>query len=152
MKKLIVAFLLVFASSAQAQFWKRDNAHAEHFITMAPVDSLDKFWEYGQPKVYEQWWHEIADCEHIRLPESHTQVRFFEVNGAAFIPTGALWYDDGVTYPRIDQIYLATPYVFSKEVVMHEMLHWIIWADGYRLFNDHPIEMFETCGIHRLGP
>lgn len=35
---------------------------------------------------------------------------------------------------------------------MHEMLHWIIWADGYRLFNDHPIEMFETCGIHRLGP
>lgn len=152
MKKLIVAFLLVFASTAQAQWWKRDNAHAENFGQMAPVDSLRKFWEYGQPKIYEAWWHEIAACERIKLPESHKQVRFFEVNGAAFMPAEFPLWLDGATYPAISEIYLATPYVLNKEVVTHEMLHWIIWTDGYRLINQHPIEMFEVCGLHRTGP
>lgn len=152
MKKLIVALLLVFASTAQAQWWKRDNAHPEGFIQMAPVDSLPKFWEYGQPKIYETWWKEIAACEHIKLPESHNRVRFFEVNAAAYIPTGFVFWVDGATYPTISEIYLATPYVFSEEVVKHEMLHWIIWADGYRLVDQHPIEMFEICGIHQTGP
>lgn len=152
MKKLIVAFLLVFASTAHAQWWAGDEAHPENFQRMAPVDMLEPYREYRQKKIYETWWREIAECEGLELPGSYKQVRFFHVNGRAFMPAEYPVWLDGLTYPKIGRIYVATPYIFSEALVKHEMLHWILWALGYRLTDQHPVEMFEKCGIHIQGP
>jgi hypothetical protein len=157
-KKLMVLLMLA-AAPLQAQWFAKDSAHPESFLSMAPVDSLPGYWEYGQPKIYERWWNDIAACESnampeagITLPANHVDVRFFEVNGRAFMPPAFGFWLDGATYPVLNEIYLASKMVFNEETVKHEMLHWILWQAGFRMKNFHPKEMFEICGIHRTGP
>jgi hypothetical protein len=150
-KKLIVLLMLV-AAPLQAQWFSRNGAHPEKFQRMGAVDSLPAYWEYGQPKIYAQWWTEIAKCEDLPLPDSRKDVRFFEVNGKVFMPAGFMFWLDGATYPASNEIYLTSLYVLDEAVVKHEMLHWLLWDAGFRLKSFHPIEMFETCGIHRTGP
>lgn len=106
---------------------------------------------YDQPAIYEQWWHEIADCEGLPLPSEHTRVQFYSVNADLFLPAG--YRDNGVqflgmTYPDLLEIYVGTRYVLRKGLVTHETLHIILAYNGKRLGAEHPPDFFEVCGLH----
>jgi hypothetical protein len=158
MRRLLLAFALVSSiAAAQSQaryepdwrFYEKDGQPRSGMLAwIAP---------YNVPEVYEQWWHEIADCEGFSLPPEHSLIRFYAVNAPLFLPVSMLGYASqgihllALTDPIKREIYLGLSYVLREELVKHEMLHVILWEHGYRLGERHPPEFFEKCGIHPTG-
>lgn len=108
---------------------------------------------YSQPRIYLDWWEEIANCEGFELPKGYEKVQFFAVNATTFVPVSPfpMQTDYAVTFPVASQIFMAQPLIWYKKVVMHEMLHWILWQNEIDFGPYHPAEFFDVCGLAPWG-
>lgn len=115
--------------------------------------------EYLPGDDYDRWWHEIADCEGLRLPSDYGRVRFFQVNAVHFYDRDhpSLFWRDGVlmvrwaigqSFPWEAVIFVALPYRLDRLVVEHEMLHMLISWNGIPPGEDlHPLPYYARCGM-----
>lgn len=117
--------------------------------------SLPAMGEYEQPLIYETWWKEIGECEHVTVPlELTKRVHFIYVNAPTMIvdrDPGVLGFTSGATLT----IYIVLPLVYTKTIVMHEMLHMLDYWNGIdEGKNYHPPSRFgaslPVCGVTRF--
>ncbi len=151
MKRLLLALALLFAVSAHAQ---RPRPSAD--IVLRPTWSL-VILEFPEPAIYERWWREIADCEHLPLPAEHLNVRYFAVNGREFGISNIDWLIRGVmnwaigySIPNKNEMYLAFPYLDEEYLFKHEATHFLMYWAGEDA--GHPESRYGTvdnphCGI-----
>lgn len=107
--------------------------------------------EYEQPAIYDAWWAEIAQCEHVILPvELARSVRFVFVNSETMVvdmDPGVYGFSSAPT----KTIYIALAQIYNEQIIKHEMLHWLDYVNGIdegRTY--HPRSRFEVCGIHQF--
>lgn len=118
--------------------------------------ALPALGEYEQPPIYETWWKEIGECEHVTVPlELAKRVHFVFVNA----PTMIVDMDPGVlgfANPQNLTIYIALPFIYTETIIKHEMLHWLDYVNGIDEGKDyHPPSRFgvgkkAVCGITRF--
>lgn len=107
---------------------------------------------YYLDSTYDRWWHEVADCEGVPLPDIYQLVRYVLINYAYFdLPaddpappgSGIL----GHSFVAEWQMFIAIPYRYDPEVVKHEMMHFLLyWAR--RANGGHPAMYFNgRCGF-----
>ena len=107
---------------------------------------------YSQPAIYDDWWHEIADCEGLALPADYAKVQFFAVNDSAFVPAALpLLSVYAVTFAAEDQIFISEPLIWTAHLIKHEMMHWILKRNGFDFGPWHPAEFFTRCGLAPWG-
>jgi hypothetical protein len=154
--RLLVAalFATLASSSAGAQ------QHIRFNITM-PVGKVSpmhmRVSQYlPDTKIYERWWHEIAECQALPLPPQHTRIEWVHVNAIHFYDadrdhpdsTGRIAWDIGKSYIPTGVIMIALPYKYDEEVIKHEMTHWLIFWSGAKNKEDHPALFFSgRCGV-----
>lgn len=107
---------------------------------------------YYLDATYDRWWHEVAACQGIELPDSYVLVRYVQVNYAWFNLTGKEAAAAGSAYAgysfvREWQMFVAIPYRNDEEVVKHEMTHFLLyWA--HIAYGGHPAQYFSgRCGF-----
>lgn len=114
---------------------------------------------YFLDPMYDRWWHEVAACEGLALPDVYQLVRYVQINYAYFdLPaddpappgSGIL----GHSFVAEWQMFVAIPYRYDEEVVKHEMTHFLLyWA---RIaYGGHPRQYFSgRCGFSEryVGP
>lgn len=112
--------------------------------------------EYPAPPEYERWWQEIADCEGMKLPPEHLNVRYFAVNGREFGIAG-FWYwirgtvnwAIGYSSPDKGEMYIAFPYLDEEYLFKHEALHFLQYYAGEQI--GHPVERYGRDGVGMCG-
>lgn len=111
----------------------------------------DSIVAYSQPAIYATWWREIAECEGLEsFPDITPLVHFFEVKAPDFLVVG-VGSVLGATFPLDGQIFIATPFLWDKRLVEHEMMHILLWLNGYNFGEYHPAEFFDVCGLKPWG-
>jgi hypothetical protein len=105
--------------------------------------------EYPAPPMYEDWWKEIAACEGLPLPPEHVQVQFVALSAREFFPLDDPGWAIGYAHVWSGQLYLAFPYIGDKTIVMHEMLHFLLWWSEGRL--GHSEERYGKKDIGKCG-
>lgn len=118
--------------------------------------TLPALGEYEQPPIYETWWKEIGACEHVTVPlELTRRVHFVFVNSPSMFVDGDYGVLGFASAPTLT-IYIALPYIYTKTIVTHEMLHWLDYVNGIDEGKDyHPPSRFgvgkkAVCGITRF--
>jgi hypothetical protein len=101
---------------------------------------------------YDRWWHEVAACEGIELPDYYVLVRYIQINYAYFNLQGDERAAAGsayLGYSFVDewQMFVAISYRYDEEVVKHEMAHFLLfWARIAK--GGHPARYFNgRCGF-----
>jgi hypothetical protein len=104
-----------------------------------------------QPE-YDRWWHEIAACEKLPLPDTYKKVRWFAINAKVFAPpnekgdtTEILPTAVAYTWRWGPELWLTLPLLHLEWLVKHEMLHLLMFWAGE--LPGHPPERFEICGL-----
>lgn len=155
MKKIWLAALMLLASCVVGvpAFAQKPPVLrlALHVVKVEPLKA--EIFPYSQPQIYNDWWQEIADCEGFELPDGYEKVQFFAVNAEDFVPVAPfpMQTDYAATFPEAGQIFMSQPLIWSKKVVSHEMLHWILWQNGLDFGRYHPAEFFDICGLAPWG-
>lgn len=159
-KECVRALARIALLAALAGLLLPRGAHAqEHDITVpdGPVENpmYPPTSTYSLDSTYDRWWHEVAECEGIELPTYYVLVRYVQINYAYFdlpaddpSPPGQVILGHSFTHEW--QMFIAIPYRFDPEIVMHEMAHFLLyWA---RIANGgHPAKYFDgRCGFHQL--
>jgi hypothetical protein len=141
--------LLSVSVSAGAQARSMDSVYT---YSAKVVDSLPLVSEFKAPAIYAAWWAETAACLHLDpLPDAIVaQIRFMQVNAIEFRPRGGS-YGLAASFASELQMYVAASAIGRKDVVTHEMVHFLLWGNG-KADHDHPREYFEACGIHTTLP
>lgn len=145
--KGVVLISVVFACIPSLQ--KECGAQKAPVLQLSRPDSIV---QYSPPAIYAIWWQEIADCEGL---DAHANlyhfVQFFEVRGTEFYPQG-MSSVLGATFAKDAQIFIASPYIWDESLIKHEMLHALLWLNGFNFGPWHPAEFFMQCGVHPWGP
>lgn len=147
MKKilLIVALLLM---TMNAKLLSQTTTDTTKIINLGTV-GVQLVDEYKPPFIYQVWWNEVKQCGELQsIPDEYfSHLRWHYVTADAFKA-----FDDGpflgLTYPILDNIWIASPYLLSSPVIKHEMLHYLLWQSG-RFSSSHPIEFFK-CNLMPL--
>lgn len=107
---------------------------------------------YQLDSTYDRWWHEVAACEGVELPDFYVLVRYVQINYPYFnlpadapLPDGKVF--AGYSFVHEWQMYVAIPYRLDPEAVKHEMAHFLLfWA--HIANGGHPIKYFDgRCGF-----
>lgn len=117
---------------------------------------------YIPDKVYDRWWHEIADCEGLTLPPLYSSVRWYQINALVFADSVTASADETAgkpvswlaagSYLLELQIFVALPYRYTEEIIKHEMLHWLLFWNGISM-GGHPAPYYGRCGVReRYSP
>lgn len=131
------------------------------FLTGLPpeVAELRPFGPINKNPTYDRWWHEIAKCTGLPLPDKYKDVRFYFINQDRFRP----WnmkpkpaFVDGVAYLEAAEIYLGINHALDESIVKHEQAHVLIYWAGKDSVGDHPLEYYPDvntadakCGVTR---
>jgi hypothetical protein len=144
---LVVLFSLYLSISAYAQdtlrIYRRESVDT----------SLYPFWQYNRPKLYDDWFKRIVDCEGLTMPpkEEIDKLRFIAVNSDGFQTDSLSPMYNAVTYARKHIIVISLPYMWDYSIVAHEFLHFVLWYNFGTLYLNpsvsHPKEYFERCNI-----
>ena len=120
-----------------------------------------KIWtkEYSPPAIYEQWWREIAACEHLPLPPQHRDVRWYLVPVRPFRLADDSFHIDSDAEAASDahggrETYVNYTGVVDELLIKHEQLHHLLfWKNGNRVPapDDHPDPYYKTCDMVRVG-
>jgi hypothetical protein len=147
---LLLSALLLGASAAGAQAPVAFTSF-QHPNTEKVVPMLDWLNEYEQLPEYEAWWTELAGCQNLPLPpkELLRGIRFFYVNAPDFLPTGtkAVHLEAGVTYGDQGQIFISVLHLKDKQLVGHEMAHYLLFLQGEPRWWDDNRPEFSRCGL-----
>jgi len=93
---------------------------------------------YEKPDQYYEWWQEVAQCSGYEVTEAELDsIDFWHVNAPSFIAKGIPGFT-GYAYVKLNEIYVIRALKNDKEVIKHEMLHFILWwrKEGYE--GGHP--------------
>lgn len=156
-------FVFVLLPAIERELGAQAPPIAHHFAVpdtsgrIAPY--LPLVGEYLPLEEYDRWWHEIAQCEQLALPNDYVRIRFFQVNAAHFYDQdrpslfwkdGTLWVSWAIGQSYLDEgvIFMALPYRREERVVKHEMLHFLLfWNRVPPGKNLHPMPFYGVCGM-----
>lgn len=153
MRSIVLAlFLVAQACTAQSSPRHSIRASVRPNDSVKVVASLPWVSDFTPPPIYEEWFNEITACEHSNAPPSlFRSIRWIVVNSRTF-HLGIADADDkvfGFADVRNNTIYVAMGSQLEKEVVQHEIMHVVDYANGVDEGDDyHPFDTFEACGLH----
>lgn len=144
---LAAAVALLAPRSAHAQTHDLVVPEQQLVNPMYPATS-----KYFNDSTYDRWWHEVADCEGLRLPSFYVIVRYVQVNYPYFelpeAPAVPGSVTVGYSFVREWQIYIAIPYRLDEEIVKHEMTHFLLYWARITPRGGHPLRYFDGhCGF-----
>ena len=101
---------------------------------------------YSPPSVYFKWWKEVRVCTNTKdVPEKRFyDLKWAHVRADGFLASGRGPYI-GYTYAWLNEIWIIDDRVLDKQVVKHEMLHFLLWNQG-KVAADHP-PIFFKCNL-----
>lgn len=157
---------LAFLAGAMALLAPRGaGSQMRTFRVRADVAMIDTAFpassSYIPDKVYDRWWHEIAECEGLPLPPFYALVRWHQINASFFADSAGAAVEEkaganiswfaAVSYLNTWQTFVALPYRYVEEVIKHEMLHWLLrWHAA--ITQGHPSPYFGRCGVYEKYP
>lgn len=105
--------------------------------------------KYETPPIYNSWWNEISKCAGYKPnSELFKRLEFWGVNDQQLgftIDVDTSQKLDGLSVLWENRIYLSFNKIGLKQLVQHEMLHFLLWYnDGYS--SGHP-PIFEKCKV-----
>lgn len=133
------------------------RAHAQlHDISVPDVPVVNPMFRqtstYVPDSTYETWWRETAACLGVELPSYHLLVKFLQIN----YPYFDLPVDDpappgqgilGHSFVTEWQMFVAIAYRENREVITHEMAHFLLYWAGIAI-GGHPARYFGgRCGF-----
>jgi hypothetical protein len=127
----------------------------QHGITDVRGRAVNVF-GFPPPAIYEDWWHEIADCEHLPLPADHKVYWFIvPVRPFMFLSDSTHKHDDAAIITSDSAIAVAfVNYsgLLDRGLITHEMAHALLfWAFGSKYVGQHPDEFYTRCGLVAVG-
>lgn len=151
MRKFLFALLLMASPLVAQQVPQYDT----QWIAINPFDSIEVvvipgrpyLGEYKPPAIYNKWWEEIMRCSKLRAPKKDIQsMRWYWVYGRygfAADKTPILYAGWSSIWTR--EIYIQERRLLDQKLVMHEMLHFLIWENAIPIgYDGHPALYFET--------
>lgn len=149
LRAIILSTLFAFSMYAQEE---------HRFVQLIPrdsirlTDSLDMFTRFQPPKIYNEWFKRIVECENLTMPpeDEVESLKFYVMNNQSFSMAPLNVQYDGLTFSKEHIIILSYPFVNDYRVVAHEFLHFALWynfGSKYMEKNVHPLEYFSKCDI-----